>query len=178
MALELNTNSYVTVDNADSYFETRIDSAAWFDASDEVKEQALVTATQLVDDNAWIGSAVSPSQALAWPRKYAIYYDQRLGQEISFSVTEIPERLKTAIYEQALHLVNNEDLYGAEKEEQLKKLNEDMWGDEATAVEDMPKPYTKYKERLEIYSKDMSEMDPETRSEKIKEIRNSFTQSK
>ena len=110
MALELNTNSYVTVDNADSYFETRIDSAAWFDASDEVKEQALVTATQLVDDNAWIGSAVSPSQALAWPRKYAIYYDQRLGQEISFSVTEIPERLKTAIYEQALHLVNNEDL--------------------------------------------------------------------
>lgn len=110
MALELNTNSYVTVDNADSYFETRIDSAAWFDASDEIKDQALVTATQIVDDNAWIGSAVSLSQALAWPRKYAIYYDQRLGSEVSFSTTEIPERVKTAVYEQALHLVNNEDL--------------------------------------------------------------------
>jgi hypothetical protein len=110
MALVLNTNSYVTVAEADTYFETRIDSANWTDATDEIKEQALVTATQLVDDNAWIGSAVSSSQALAWPRTSAIYYDDRLGQQITIAEDEVPSRVTVAVYEQALHLINNEDL--------------------------------------------------------------------
>lgn len=110
MALTLNTNSYVSVDGADTYLETRIDSANWFDATDEIKEQALVTATSLVDDRAWIGYAVSSSQALAWPRKNAIYYSNRLGLQITLADTVVPDEVKVAVYEQALHLVNNEDL--------------------------------------------------------------------
>jgi len=110
MALVLNTNSYVTVADADTYFDTRIDTAQWVVLGDTIKEQALVTATQLVDDNAWIGSAVSPSQALAWPRKAATYPDDRLGYQITIPEDEIPERVKVAVFEQALHLVNNEDL--------------------------------------------------------------------
>jgi len=110
MALVLNTNSYVEIADADDYLESRIDSANWFNAKDDIREQALVTASLLVDDNAWIGNAVSSSQALAWPRKNAIYNDDRLGVQITFLVTEIPSRVKVAVYEQALHLVNNEDL--------------------------------------------------------------------
>jgi hypothetical protein len=110
MALVLNTNSYVETADADDYFETRIDSANWFDADDEIKEQALVTATLLIDDNAWIGSAVSSSQALAWPRKNAIYNDDRLGLQVTIAEDETPSRVKTAVYEQALHLINNEDV--------------------------------------------------------------------
>jgi hypothetical protein len=110
MALVLNTNSYVEIADADTYFETRIDSANWFDATDEVKEQALVTATQLVDDHAWIGSAVSSSQALAWPRNYATYNDPRLGMQVTIDEATVPNQVKIAVYEQALHLINNEDL--------------------------------------------------------------------
>lgn len=110
MALVLNTNSYVEIADADTYFETRIDSANWFDAEDEIKEQALVTATYMVDDNSWIGSAVSSSQALAWPRKNAIYYDNRMGSNITVGQAEVPNKVKVAVYEQALHLVNNEDV--------------------------------------------------------------------
>jgi len=110
MALVLNTNSYVEIADADTYFESRIDSANWFNASDEIKEQALVTATQLVDDHAWIGSAVSSSQALAWPRKNAIYNDDRLGIQVSIAEDVVPNRVFVAVYEQALHLTNNEDL--------------------------------------------------------------------
>ena len=110
MALVLNTNSYVEIADADTYFETRIDSAEWTSATDEIKEQALVTASQLVDNHAWIGSAVSSSQALAWPRKNAIYNDDRLGLQVTIAENEVPSRVKTAVYEQALHLVNNEDL--------------------------------------------------------------------
>lgn len=110
MALVLNTNSYVTVAEADTYFETRIDSANWTELDDEVKEQALVTATSLVDDNAWIGNAVSSSQALAWPRENVLYYDPRMGAEISIANTVTPTQVKIAVFEQALHLINNEDL--------------------------------------------------------------------
>ena len=110
MALVLNTNSYVSIADADTYFETRIDSANWVAATDEIKEQALVTATALIDDNSWIGSAVSSSQALAWPRKNAIYNDDRLGLQITIADSEIPSRVKTAVYEQALHLIDNEDV--------------------------------------------------------------------
>ena len=110
MALVLNTNSYVTIADADTYFETRIDSAEWETADDETKEQALVTATQLIDERHWIGAAVSSSQALAWPRKNAIYYDPRMGQQITVANNEVPSQVKIAVYEQALHLVQNEDL--------------------------------------------------------------------
>jgi len=110
MALVLNTNSYVEIADADDYLETRIDSANWFDADDEIKEQALVTASLLIDDNSWIGSAVSSSQALAWPRKNAIYNDSRLGMTVTIAEDEVPSRVKVAIYEQALHLIDNEDL--------------------------------------------------------------------
>jgi len=110
MALVLNTNSYVTAVEADTYFDTRIDSANWFAAAIEIQEQALVTATQLVDDHAWIGSAISSTQALAWPRSSAIYFDDRLGIQISVAEDEIPSRVKVSVYEQALHLINNEDL--------------------------------------------------------------------
>jgi hypothetical protein len=110
MALVLNTNSYVTIADADTYFETRIDSAEWEAADDETKEQALVTATQLIDERHWIGAAVSSSQALAWPRKDAIYYDPRMGQQITIANDEVPSQVKIAVYEQALHLVQNEDL--------------------------------------------------------------------
>jgi len=110
MALTLNTNSYVSVDEADTYFETRIDSANWSSAIDDLKEQALVTATSIVDDNAWVGNAVSASQALAWPRKNATYADNRMGSTITFGVADIPTQVKVAVFEQALHLVDNEDL--------------------------------------------------------------------
>jgi hypothetical protein len=110
MALVLNTNSYATSADADLYFETRIDSDEWSTATDDQKDQALVTATQLIDNHSWIGIAVSSSQALAWPRKNAIYYDHRMGQDITIAVNVTPSQVKIAVYEQALHLLQNEDL--------------------------------------------------------------------
>jgi len=110
MALVLNTNSYVTITEADTYFTTRIDADEWTTATEALKEQALVTATQLIDNRSWIGIAVSSSQSLAFPRKQATYYDPRMGQDITIADDEIPSQVKIAVYEQALHLLQNEDL--------------------------------------------------------------------
>lgn len=110
MALVLGTNTYVTMVEADAYFDTRIDAGAWLNAQDDDQESALVTATLILDENQFIGVAVSSTQSLAWPRKEAYTFDPRLGQQVTFGNEEIPKRLKMAVLEMALHLLSNENL--------------------------------------------------------------------
>ncbi len=106
MALSKGTNSYVTVAEANSYFENRLDVAAWTEASEAVKAQALVTATSVLNDQKWIGTAISDSQKLAFPRSGS-YFDPRLGYEV-YLTDEVPDRILNATYEMAYHLLNND----------------------------------------------------------------------
>jgi hypothetical protein len=108
MALELNVNSYVELDEATTYFENRVDVAAWDEASEEMREKSLVSATLLLDTYEWIGYVVSESQPLAFPRTGEYYYDPRKGYEVFLEGT--PQAIKTAIYEIAYHLLNNDGL--------------------------------------------------------------------
>lgn len=109
MALIKGTNSYVTVEEANAYFADRIDVAAWSAGSSDQKSQALITATSMLDEIDWVGVAVSDSQALAFPRSGA-YFDPRLGQDISLSENNVPNRILKATYELAYHLLNNDGL--------------------------------------------------------------------
>jgi hypothetical protein len=109
MALVKGTNSYVTVAEADAYFEDRLDIAAWSSASSVQKSQALVTATRMLDELEWTGVAVSESQPLAFPRSGA-YYDPKLGMDVNFNESTPPTRIVQATYELAYHLLNNDGL--------------------------------------------------------------------
>jgi hypothetical protein len=109
MALSKGTNSYVTATEADGYFENRLDVAAWNDATDDQKEQALVTATMLLDEMNWTGVAVDESQSLAFPR-VGIYFDPKTGSNVEFDDTDTPTRVVNATYELAYHLLNNDGL--------------------------------------------------------------------
>jgi hypothetical protein len=119
MALLKGTNCYVTLSEADSYFEDRLDVAAWEDADCELKEQALTTATAILDDMAWAGQVKDIDQSLAFPRAGS-FMDTSRGLRVSFStytfVTTDEEEsslkrdmrlLRKATYELAYHLVNN-----------------------------------------------------------------------
>jgi len=108
MALSKNVNAYVTVSEANSYFEDRLDAAAWTDASDLQKSQSLVTAAAILNDLNWVGTAVSESQTLAFPRN-GIYFDPRQGLEVYLD-GNVPVRILVANYELAYHLLNNDGL--------------------------------------------------------------------
>lgn len=108
MALSKGNNSYATVAEADSYFEDRLDVAAWTSASVAQKAQALTTATNYLDSLDWIGSVVSSSQALAFPRTGS-YFDPRLGMSVTLDET-VPTRIIKATFELAYHLLNNDGL--------------------------------------------------------------------
>ena len=113
MALQKGTNSFVSVSESDEYFENRLNSENWF-ANDGAVEQALVTATGILDDMDWGGTATpTASYPLSWPRDIT-YYDNKSGYFIdveddrstTFEGT-IPGDIKKATFELALHLLNN-----------------------------------------------------------------------
>lgn len=70
------------------------------------------------------------------------------------------------------------NLYGAEKEKQIKALKEEMWGKDANMVEDPPQTdpekYSSYQEKQVLYQKDLQELPEEQRVEKIREFRKEY----
>ena len=117
MALQLGINSYVSVTEANNYFEDRVNTDSW-DTSN-IQSEALVTATNILDRLQWIGTSNSFANAtykLAWPRT-TTFTDPSSG--VSQSLTDnrttssagtIPQDIKDATCELAYHLIINTDL--------------------------------------------------------------------
>lgn len=94
-------NSYVTLQEANIYFSERGHSSSWDTA--ENQEGLLIGATNQLD---WFmdfkGSKVESSQPLEWPRQDVLVDDEYL------STTEIPKRLKHAVFELALASIDED----------------------------------------------------------------------
>jgi hypothetical protein len=103
MALIKNTNSYVDLDDADSFFEGRLHADAWNSADEIQRTKALITAARLLDNLSWIGVLRDDSQTLAFPR-IGVYFDPLLGTSLELSA-DIPKRVKDAQMELAQHLL-------------------------------------------------------------------------
>ena len=130
--LVLGVNSYVTLDEAELYFENRPDVAAWITADDELKEQSLIAATSQLDMLSFAGYTTVETQNLAWPRvggvsllsrgrdltfssKY-VFADVSLAADFDTAFKQLPyeiQLLKEATFEQAYHIVNNDGILDA-----------------------------------------------------------------
>lgn len=114
MALQKGINSFVTITEAESYFYDRLNQTSWDSATDETVERALVTATGILDDLDWGGTAIpTTSYPLSWPRDIT-YWDTKSGgyetledDRTTSDMGTIPEDIKKATYELALHLIKN-----------------------------------------------------------------------
>ena len=96
-------NSYVTLAEADSYFETVPSSTQWDNKSDDKKNRALISATRWIDSFVYFGERCDEDQALKFPRNNY----QVDGVELSCSA--IPNNIKYAQYELANALANDTD---------------------------------------------------------------------
>jgi len=93
-----NSNSYITEADAVSYFEGRLHSAAWDDATDENRKSALVMATRTIDQTfAFQGYKTDSDQALSFPRTGVVNCE---GETLASDV--IPKAIEDATCEQAL----------------------------------------------------------------------------
>lgn len=95
-------NSFVTLAEAASYLEARLNTSTWDDADTDTQNRALVEATREVSNKEFIGRQATSTQALAWPRWYAT--DPATGWYYDSSV--VPDRVKNATIELAFQFVN------------------------------------------------------------------------
>ena len=100
---DANANSYVTLTEANTYFETVPDSSTWDNKTVDQKNRALISATRWIDTFVFYGDRCDDGQALKFPRNnYQID-----GVELSCST--IPNKIKFAQYELARALANDTD---------------------------------------------------------------------
>jgi hypothetical protein len=94
------SNSYVTLEDGNLYFDDRLNTTEWDDADTAIREKALITATRRIDEEQFLGIKATLTQALKWPRLGAYNEDGTL-----FASDAIPERVKQATYMTALELL-------------------------------------------------------------------------
>ena len=96
-------NSYVTLTEANSYFETVPSSTTWDDKTVDQKNRALIAATRWIDTFVYQGDRCDENQALKFPRtNYQV-------DRVELSCSTIPNNIKYAQYELARALANDTD---------------------------------------------------------------------
>ena len=100
---DANANSYVTLTEANAYFETVPDSSTWTNKTDDQKNRSLIAATRWIDTLVYYGDRCDDGQALKFPRNnYQV-------DGVELSCTLIPLNIKYAQYELARALANDTD---------------------------------------------------------------------
>lgn len=108
MALVVGTNSYITVTEADTYFEDAIHADFWEDATSDDKGKALVTAARMLDRQDWQGSKYGDPQTMEFPRSGLT---DKNGDAVD--ETAVPQEVMDAQAELALALLENPALQSA-----------------------------------------------------------------
>ena len=63
-----NANSYVTLTEANDYFDTSPDSSTWTNKTDDQKKRSLISAARWIDTLVFYGDRCDDGQALKFPR--------------------------------------------------------------------------------------------------------------
>lgn len=97
------SNSYITVDQANDYFDGRYENALWPSTADDI-QRLLVTATRRIDSEFFGGIKTTTTQSLQWPRDAVA---DREG--LIYSSAELPQNLINAVCEYAYWLLQQDD---------------------------------------------------------------------
>jgi hypothetical protein len=75
-----NSNSYISLVDAGSYFSSRLWSDNWWNADDPTKSASLIQAAVVMNQGfIWRGYKTTRGQALAWPRIWCVDPDITIG---------------------------------------------------------------------------------------------------
>ena len=119
------------------------------------------------------GRPGSPVDALKTLNKIHQYQKDVFGDDIAVKLFGAEIKAKEYPIRKS-SIVHDKTLYGKEKEEQLKELNRDMWGKEDSSLSGSNRPYDQYREKLDMYSRDLSELEDAEKTEKLSEYRREF----
>lgn len=97
-------NSFITLAEAASYLEARLNTTTWDAATTDTQSRALVEATREISNKEFIGQRATSTQSLAWPRWNATNPDSPTGYYYDSAI--VPDRVKNATCELAFQFVN------------------------------------------------------------------------
>tara|TARA_R110000744_G_scaffold154666_4_gene269745 strand:- start:414 stop:941 length:528 start_codon:yes stop_codon:yes gene_type:complete len=137
-------NSFVTLAEADSYMEGRLNSTLWDAATDDSKNRSLVEATRYLSALEWTGDRVDSTQSLAWPRQNA--YDPDSPIYDYFGTTVIPARIDRGTYELANEFIKagTTDVAGLDPSAEIKREKVDVLETEYTDAHARPEGLERY----------------------------------
>lgn len=111
ITLTENENTFISLEDAESYLETRLNIANWTNATEEDKKKALIQATLKIDNAfPFVGFKQNNEQALQFPR-YKYYRLDRVRPSIidqvngNYEDIGTPKEIKYAVCEEALALL-------------------------------------------------------------------------
>lgn len=119
VTVTVGVNSYVSVADADAYFNERLFCTAWTGASEDDKARALIMAAKAIDRQLLKGSKkdTDDNQPLAFPRCYTV--DTRIATSLNYignkdlvwdsdlwCEEEVPQAVKDAQCEEAMALLD------------------------------------------------------------------------
>ncbi len=124
MTIILYENSFISLEDANVYFDERYDSESWISLDDEQKEKLLITATKKINKFDFCGQKADESQKLEFPRDFGT------PQDIKDAVCE--EAISLAMTQNNLHRTNQQNNIssislgvGSVSYNTSKKLNEE-----------------------------------------------------
>lgn len=117
VTVTVGTNSYISVTNADLYFNNRLFTTVWTGSSADDKARALIGATKIIDRQFLKGRKKLNTQTLAFPRCYLV--DQRSISNLNYignvelvwdgslwCEIEVPEAVLDSCCEEAIALLD------------------------------------------------------------------------
>lgn len=117
ISLTLGTNTYITLEDAELYFETRLNAELWENATDDDKSKALIMATKKINKMNFIGVKKVITQTLEFPR----LYEQKNTDNFPYnylSIADYPEEIEDAVCEEALAILS----FGSSTHQQNKQF--------------------------------------------------------
>ncbi|MEW5735980.1 MAG: lipase secretion chaperone [Thermodesulfobacteriota bacterium] len=104
------------------------------------------------------GSPKDPAEIISMLRRMQEYRRGKMGDDNADALFGGDVKMREYKLRRAT-IVAEKTSYGEEKERRLHGLAKDMWGEEAEMAETLGRPRDRYREKLDIYSKDLAEMD-------------------
>lgn len=93
--LIVGANTYISLIEAETYFEGSLNSEAWDSAAEPIKKKALISAARAIDRQVLKGERYSEDQAMAFPRYIATRDTALVPQEVrDAQCEEASERLR------------------------------------------------------------------------------------
>lgn len=103
ISITVGTDSYISLEDANTYFSRKLDVDVWDNSSDTDKIKALIQATVIIDSLNLIGQMYDYNQILQFPRVYK--YVPR--QDIKLLVNQVPTAVINACCEEALGVLES-----------------------------------------------------------------------